>query len=135
MFDENPIQTQLRNERRMQRLGENAACAMCGFSKPEALTTAKTSLLEKHHIFLEANDPKTTVALCLNCHRTVTEGGLRAGAMRPASSCLERFELMLRSLGSFLIVLGEKLLEWAEEIAGLLFDLKTKSNEPGSEAK
>lgn len=123
MFKDNPLQDQLRKERRADKLGKNPACARCGYSKPEALISVNKSLLEKHHVFLRANDPRTTIALCRNCHAIVTAAAYSAGAIRPASSCLERFESMLRALGSFLISFGERLLEWADEVAAIVAGL------------
>jgi hypothetical protein len=129
MLEDNLFKTQLRNDRQQERLGENPACVRCGFSKPAALTLKSRSWLEKHHVFLKANDSRTMVPLCLNCHRIVTDAAYAAGAMHPASTCPERFQMMLRSLGSFLIVLGERLLEWAEEVAAFIRGLD--ANHPG----
>lgn len=123
MQEDNPIKNQLREDRRTERLGESPACLLCGFSKPAALTLKSRSWLEKHHVFLRGNDPRTTAPLCLNCHRIVTDAACAAGAMQPTSTCLERFQMMLRSLGSFLVELGERLIEWAEEIGSFIFGL------------
>lgn len=123
MLEDNPIKTQMHKDRQRDRLGENPACVRCGFSKPEALTLKSRSWLEMHHVFVKANDPRTTAPLCLNCHREVTDANYAAGAMQPASTCLERFQRMLQALGSFLVELGDRLLEWANEVGSFITGL------------
>lgn len=114
----NPIKNELRKQRRTEKLGENAACARCGITTPEALIMVGHSLLEAHHVVGKAHDCDLTVPLCRNCHAEVTEGARDAGAsMRPAGSIWERVVMMLRALGSFFLCLGQHLIQWAGELA------------------
>jgi hypothetical protein len=71
-----------RQSKAQRRVGEDARCA-CGESRPFALVPGSKpmicarckrqikghSIMDKHHVFGEANDPKTTVNIPVNDHR------------------------------------------------------------------
>ena len=100
MRDENPLRTARRNAHRKDRFGKNNFCILCGYACLESLTTVTRRwleargipadlldrLLEEHHIHGEAHDPSLTVTLCLNCHREITEGLMRAGVSMHAEA-------------------------------------------------
>ncbi len=61
------------------------------------------------------NDPNLVVSLCLNCHRTATEGLARAGvSMRSESDPIARVAQMLDALAAFFEMLVDVLRRWAE---------------------
>lgn len=126
-MERNPIKNDARAERRARRLGPDAACVLCGVSTPEALTLAKSTLLEWHHVAVRAHDDAFTVPVCLNCHRILTEGQLRAGVtFAPQVTLPERLAALLLAVGIFLSQLGEIVQLWAERavefVAGLDHD-------------
>lgn len=123
-MERDPIKNDARAERRARRLGPDAACVMCGVATPEVLTLAERTLLERHHVAVRAHDGALTVPVCLNCHRVLTEGQLRAGvSFAPEGTVPERLAALLLALGVFLCQLGESVLLWAERtlefVAGL----------------
>ena len=65
-------------------------------------------------MFCRANDGDFTVPLCRNCHAEVTEGYRDAAvsANRPPLR-LHKLVAVLRSLGAFLIALGQKCASFA----------------------
>lgn len=112
MWDEDPLQTEVRQQRRLERLGDNPRCLICGFGQAEALKEAKGKVrqhvLEEHHVVGRKNDPDLTVILCLNHHRVETEKCRRAGVTLDAPPTdLHRTLAQLRALSAFHASLGE----------------------------
>lgn len=118
-----PIANDVRKGVRERRLGPDAACALCGEKTPEELLRARRSLLERHHVGGEANDPRLTVLLCRNCHALLTEG-MRDEAIAldrdTSRTVLERLEAVLRGLALFFALLASSLEEWADKLAALV---------------
>jgi hypothetical protein len=118
-----PIANQRRKARRQAKLPPDAACVLCGQTTPEGLRLHERRLLEQHHVLGDANASELTVPLCLNCHAIETEamrdGGveLRHGQERQLPDVLVS---VLRSLGRFFTMLGQRLLEWADQLTALV---------------
>jgi hypothetical protein len=78
--DQNPIKTDARRRRRQERFeNRSPKCILCGCPDLEALTQVshrwlKVHGIELHHVVAEVRDSDLVVPLCLNCHRTATEG-------------------------------------------------------------
>ena len=70
-LDSEPIRTDARGAERARRVGERA-CAVCGETNPFAFAVDRP-ILELHHIFGEANDAASVVALCLTHHALASE--------------------------------------------------------------
>src|ERR1700738_2236959 len=100
--------------KRLRELGDSPSCALCGESNPEALTRGKRSLLENHHVGGDANDSEMTVVLCLNHHRIATERQRQCGVdlCHRQKDTLESLINVLKGLASFLLLVGEVLLDW-----------------------
>ena len=75
-----PVRNHVRKQRRKRKLGLEAKCIYCGYSKPEGLLTAANNLLEDHHVFGKNHDPEVTATVCRNHHAEVSEGQRDAGA-------------------------------------------------------
>ena len=132
---ENPVRNAARGAKQKRRVGETAACALCGFAEPEALQRVlkpklnreARRVIEHHHVVGRAHDPSLTVPLCLNCHAKATEQvRCVGGSMRPAETFLERLVAVLRALGAFLAELGKRLLGWASKLAAFVEALDAK---------
>lgn len=78
-MDADPARTAARRRRRIERLGPDCACALCGYRNPSALVLVSRTLLEAHHVFGRKRDWGLTVVLCRNCHAEITEDLMRAG--------------------------------------------------------
>ncbi len=111
-MDREPTKTAVRNAKREQRLGRDAACAFCGLKEPAALLPVtdlavadalRQTLLERHHVLGRAHDSELTIIVCRNCHAIVTESQ-RCGAvpMRPQANVLDRLIACLRSVAALL---------------------------------
>jgi hypothetical protein len=112
-----PIAAEARRAKRAERVGENAACILCGFANIAALTLVNRSLLEAHHIVGRENDDELTAPLCRNCHAEVTEGYRDAGvSLKKPPTFLHRLAAILRALGALFLALGQKLAAWAEQL-------------------
>jgi hypothetical protein len=76
---------------------------------------------EEHHVAGRSVDPTLTVALCSGCHRRIHRGMEEAGVQLDTRqrTVLQRLVVFLRSLGTFLVDLGERLLSWAREVAAI----------------
>ncbi len=121
---QNPVQNAVRQKRREERLGPDAACALCGVPTPEALLCVDRSLLEEHHVVGRANDRDLTIPVCRNCHAVLTEGQLAEGVpLTRQRSLLERLRAILLALAAFLTHLADRLRKWAEHVAALIADL------------
>jgi len=129
MSDQHPIRTARRKVERSDRLGNNAFCLFCGYASLESLTCVSREwlertgiagdyldrLLEKHHVFGFAHDPSTTVTLCLNCHREITEGLMREGvSMRPEKNAQRLAALVLRASAVLFESLAAAYRRWAK---------------------
>ena len=113
-MEQNPIKNDARRKAREEQLGPNRSCLLCPETDFSTLTRGSRSLLEAHHVVGEANDPDTTVLLCLNCHRKQTERLRSNGtSMRPPRTLLDQIVAILRGLAAFFRMLSEKLTEWA----------------------
>ena len=116
-----PIANQRRKARRQAKLPPDAACVLCGMTTPEALLMVERSLLEAHHVVGEAYAGELTVPLCRNCHAVETEGmrDLGIDLQRQPRQLPDTLVQVLRSLGRFFTMLGQRLLEWADQLAAL----------------
>jgi hypothetical protein len=123
-MEENPLKSQVRREKRVNKLGANAVCCICGYANPTALVLAGRTLLENHHAAGKVHDPKPTVPICRNCHAELTAGLLDAGAdMRKQPTVLERLAIILLSLGTLFVALGEAMYRYADDILRLVDSL------------
>ena len=125
MIEHDPIGTDAREAERLRRLGPPPhVCMFCGLDDPQCLI-AKTvgwlkarvprSVLEAHHVFLEALDSNFTVLLCVLCHFKVTQGYTRAGIQfGPEPDPSKRVKLMLKALSVFLGMLADVVWQWSE---------------------
>ena len=119
MKDVDPIRTDGRRRRRLNRFGPNPQCLFCPCTDLEALTLVKVGWLEKHgielhHVVEERRDPELEVPLCLNCHRKVTEGLAQAGISNHyEQEPRELVAQMLDALAVFLEFVIEALRRWA----------------------
>jgi hypothetical protein len=114
-----PVGDDARRARRERRLGPEAVCVVCGEESPELLTRVRRSVLERHHVAGEANDPDLTVVVCRNHHALLTEAQRVSGIKlcRAADRVsLERLEAVLRGLADFFVMLAYALREWADEL-------------------
>src|SRR4051812_43689105 len=117
LMEPSPIQNDARKARRSRQLGANAACVRCGLTTQEALIPTKRSLLEAHHVAVQAHDDALTVPLCRNCHAIVTEAQRDAGVdFRPQPTILHRIAAALASLGVFFLGLGGTYQTWAGQL-------------------
>ena len=120
MTDQNPIKTDARRRKRQERFGNpNPKCVLCGCPDLEALTPVSPSWfkqhgIELHHLVAEARDSELMVPLCLNCHRTATEGLAQAGIdMDCETDPREHVASMLEALAVFFELVIEALRRWA----------------------
>lgn len=121
MDDADPIQNAVRTKRREKRVGEDAACLLCGHEELSALTDADRSLLEDHHVAREANDGELTVPLCRNCHASVHEGIREIGQNRgEPETLLHRIYNILRILAEFFEEAAEACRRWARQLRQLI---------------
>jgi len=82
---------------RARELGGARCCENCGYSIPTALIRVRRVQLHKHHTDGRANNPATTVVLCLNCHAVVHENARDEMAVLVApKSVLDRVSSVLR---------------------------------------
>jgi len=120
MKPDDPIGRDVRKLRRARRLGDGAACVLCGTRNPVALVRAERSLLEAHHLGGKANDDSLVVVVCKNCHAELTEAqhesGIELRRDRERVS-LARLEAVLRGLADFFALLVVGLRGWADELA------------------
>jgi hypothetical protein len=123
-----PIAAEARRAKRAERVGENAACILCGYGNIAALTLVKRSLLEAHHIVGRENDGELTAPVCRNCHAELTEGYRDAGvSLNRPPTVLHQNVATLRGLGALCVALGTKLPEWAESLARCIESLDRHS--------
>jgi hypothetical protein len=116
-MDRNPNKTAIRNMRRLERLGENPVCVICGYSSPFALIPVRRSLLEQHHVAVKAHDAELVATLCRNCHAEITEQLLREG-LNPhfEPNKIVRISLILTALAVFIEMLAPALRRWAKSL-------------------
>ena len=120
-----PIANDARKAARARRIADGA-CGLCGATDPTVLVAVTRSLLEFHHVAGAANDASLGVVLCRNCHALATEAQRDVGVdLRRCDNRhpLERLAAALRSLGSFLALLGERCLAWSDELMDLVSHL------------
>jgi hypothetical protein len=122
MIDNDPIGTAGRRRKRQKRFSvENPACLFCAEPNLECLKPvtldwlkAHQVLIEDHHVAGVTNDPDFVVAICLNCHRKVTERLMQAGiSMSREPNPRIRVAVMLEALAVFLDMLVAALRRWA----------------------
>jgi hypothetical protein len=123
--EHDPIGNDARDAEHLRKLGPPPhICLLCGLDDPRCLIPKPASwvkdrvprsVLEKHHVFLEALDPDFTVLLCILCHFIVTQGYMQAGIdFGPEPNPQKRVALMLRAEAVFLQQLAERHFRWAE---------------------
>ncbi len=125
--ERDPIANDARKAARRYRF-PGAACVLCGESDPDVLVAGRRVLIELHHVAGAANDAAAVVPLCRNCHAVATERQRDAGVdltRREDRHLLERLEAALRSLGTFLALLAERCLAWADGVAAVVSGLDT----------
>lgn len=111
-----PIAADRRRARRSHKVGENAACVLCGTTNPDALTLRAATLLEAQHVLGEQAAPEAVVALCRNCHAVATAAQHDMKALPPPGprnqedSGLDALHRVLSSLAIFLHDLAHTLL-------------------------
>lgn len=121
MFEDNAFANDVRRYRRSQRLGADACCVVCGYRKPEGLTTGPSGLLHDHHVAGRVNDDDLTVWLCQNCHAEATEGHRDAGVvLTGVPDLFERIVNFLRGLADFLFRLAEAAWSLAQALSDRL---------------
>jgi len=130
-----PMNRGRRRFRRRQKLGPDARCISCGVANPDQLTAVGQTWFEEHHPYGYAHAPGCTCVVCLNCHALYSAAQVDDGVpLTRQSTVLERLQAVIAALGSFLGVLGEVLLEWAERLAafvrGLDQDYSDWRNQP-----
>lgn len=114
-MERDPAKNDRRRSRRERRLGSDAACILCGYSRRVALVSVDRAFLEEHHLLGWVKDDALTACLCRNCHAEVTEDQLTDGfdfrsAERSAED--EAKDLLLAS-GRFLSRLGPRMTDVA----------------------
>lgn len=125
MKEADPIGNDARHAEHLRKLGPPPhICLFCGLADPRCLIAKPVSwlkvrvprsVLERHHVFLEALDPDFTVLLCVLCHFKVTQGYLKAGIdFGPEPDPRLRLKGMLRALSVFLKMLAEAVSQWSE---------------------
>lgn len=116
-MDRNPIQNAERQARRERKLGAHPVCMLCGNEDIWALREAPDRFLEEHHVAGRQHDTELTAAICFNCHAVVHEKLRQRGvSLSPASSYPERLAEMLVAIGTFLKMLGERLILYGEQL-------------------
>ncbi len=113
-----PIGADLRRARPARRLAADTVCVTCGEADPVVLKDGR-SVLEAHHLAGRANDPDMTAAVCLNCHRKLTNAQKDVGvplAADPERSILERLVAWLRGLAVFCQHLARNLTDAAHQL-------------------
>ncbi|HZR66863.1 MAG TPA: hypothetical protein VFA85_17110 [Terriglobales bacterium] len=127
MIERDPIGNDARDAEHLLELGPTPhICLFCGLSDPEWLI-AKTAnwllarvprtVLEQHHVVLEAHDPDFKVLLCILCHFKVSQGYLKAGITFTCEpDPRKRVALMLRNLALFREFEADALRKWAREL-------------------
>jgi hypothetical protein len=123
LLTENPLQTELRRMRRLRELGsDDALCCLCGENDPATLTRCRKTIMEKHHVSGQSNDPDMLVVVCLNCHRKATEKQRKFGVelCHGERNVLEKLLNVLKSLASFFQLLADSLLLWAQRLAEVI---------------
>jgi hypothetical protein len=129
-----PLVNEARRAKHEQRLGlepgETAACFLCGLTELDALIAVQPSLLEGHHVFGRANDPRCVRPLCRNCHAIVTAAYRDAGVpMATPATVLHKIVAMVRALGALLTLAGQVIQSIAELVIALIprFDAEIPS--------
>jgi hypothetical protein len=110
---------EVRAEQRRRRLGEDAACVLCGQRDLAALRKASRQLVEFHHLAGRANDAELGIHLCLTHHAILTERMRDEGVRLDDSDervFLERLQAIMVGIGLALIMIGEALLERARDL-------------------
>ena len=143
-MDRDPVETAVREARREQRLGRDAACVLCGLRDLESLCEVRKGsplfavirkiLLEEHHVYGRANDPNWKCTLCRNCHARVSESQRREKVpMKPQADILDRAMARRKALAAFLrdaAIAEDREFEELEALAGFL-----DSDNPGWRAR
>lgn len=120
-MEKKPIQDAARRARRERKLGENPVCMFCGTDEFWALIKAPQKILQEHHVAGRAHDSGLTACICQNCHARIHEILRSDGiSLRPKSSFLERLAEILAAIGSFLRVLADRCVHWAERLLDLV---------------
>lgn len=108
-MEADPRLNDLRREVRRRKFGPDAACMLCGERDPVSF----------HHVAGRNNDEALEGPLCHNCHAKAHEGLRDADVTLDRGGNLsvpERIEAVIRSLATFLMLLGQCLWAWAERL-------------------
>ena len=97
-----------RKQRRLEKLGDNSRCVVCG--------ETDWRVLEIHHVADYGCDP-TTVILCANCHKKLTD------AQKDHPPHIDGADPLLEAAGRFMLGIAElfklliaKLMEFGEAL-------------------
>jgi hypothetical protein len=91
------IDSAAREAGRAREFGLAPRCENCGYSGRTAFIRARRVQLHKHHINGCANDPRTTVLLCLNCHAEIHENARdEMASLETPTNVLDRVTSVLR---------------------------------------
>jgi len=130
--EKDPIRNDRRRARRTRRLGEGAACLLCGYHRnTRGLRKVSRHFLEEHHILGWVSDETLTAWLCRNCHYEVTDDQFTHGVdlnPAPGRSVQEEVSDRLRAFGPLLAEMAQRLTD-----DGYRLDLETCLTPPEHE--
>ena len=115
-MEKDPAKNDRRRSRRARKLGEDAACILCGYHRClTGLKQVDRRFLEEHHLLGWVTDDTLTASLCRNCHAEVTEDQLTDGFdFRSAErSAEDEARYLLLASGRFLSRLGPRMTDVA----------------------
>jgi hypothetical protein len=135
-MDRNPSGTAVRLMRRLERLGSDPVCVLCGYANPHALIPVRRDLLERHHVVCKDHDGALTAPLCRNCHGEVTEL-LRQDGVNPRfePNRLVRIALILTAMAVFFEMLAPAFRRWAEQLMEVSNEKHCESSRTHQNAK
>lgn len=105
-MDEVEIARETRKQRRLEMLGTNTPrCGTCGHNRWQSI--------EKHHPSGIARDKTTTVLICRNCHRELSDNQKDHPAFHPGTDkTLDMIGHFMLGLADMLRMIIEKLYEF-----------------------
>ncbi len=136
-MDRDPVETAVREARREQRLGRDAACVLCGLRDLESLCEVRKGsplfavirkiLLEEHHVYGRAIDSDFKCTLCRNCHAQVSESQrCEKVPMKQQKNILDRAIARRKALACFFRDVARAEDREAEELEIFAGTLKSK---------
>ncbi len=109
-MDKVEIARETRKQRRLEVLGTNTPrCGTCGHNRWQSI--------EKHHPSGIARDKETTLLICRNCHRQLSDDQRDHPAFNPdADKALDMIGHFMLGLADMLRIIIEKLYEFGLEL-------------------